>query len=643
MKTKLFLILSLLCMCSWVVADSIPVGNYSFELPATGKIKTGFDSTPDIPSWSSLVCTDSGIEGQNAYAPTDGTWQAYFMSSDGSCWNTLTHVIASGESFQLLIDAHISWSPRAAEAFKMNFYYDNAGTRVLGATKTVDLTTTSVTYNTLRFSANGIPGSIGKKLGIELDDVAVGANGWMVMDNVRVERYFSAWSSPVDGDQTVLPESTLQWAVYNNWNCDVYFGTDPNVIANPKVVNNTVATSYDPPGNLNNDTIYYWRVDAYEPNAVAPFTPIKRVGLVWSFKTIPPIPVITAQPADTLAPVNGSATYTIGVASSTPVHYTWFKTTDNANNTPGDDVAKGSDASTLTINPVAKTDEGYYFCKVTNSSPTTVYSNVVMLGVSRIMAHWALNALDGSGNYPDSSGETPAHDADPNGTPVFVAGVNNPPTTNNGVTIDLSNGYARAGTWNPSQYTGQITISLWAKSAGVTGIWQGLIGKRTAFSADAAMWQLEVDNTDTVTFKNGNNMGVTTPALPIGEWEHLAVTFDGATATFYRKGVSAATGAFSFTAGTNAGITLGATELTAEGVINGTFNGALDDIQIHNYALSDTQIGDIYYEATGKPVCISEYASEFDFNKDCLVNLTDFAAFAAKWLDCGYYPASDCP
>jgi T5SS/PEP-CTERM-associated repeat protein len=35
--------------------------------------------------------------------------------------------------------------------------------------------------------------------------------------------------------------------------------------------------------------------------------------------------------------------------------------------------------------------------------------------------------------------------------------------------------------------------------------------------------------------------------------------------------------------------------------------------------------------------------SPADMNRDCLVNLADFAVFAAEWLDCSILPESDCP
>ena len=34
---------------------------------------------------------------------------------------------------------------------------------------------------------------------------------------------------------------------------------------------------------------------------------------------------------------------------------------------------------------------------------------------------------------------------------------------------------------------------------------------------------------------------------------------------------------------------------------------------------------------------------EFDSNGDCIINIIDFAAFAATWLECGLFPKSACP
>ncbi len=655
MKTKWVWMAVFLCLSVWTVADSITVPNYSFEQPAAGKIKGwNGEGTPqvNIPNWASAAnqpAADSGVE--EGWTPTDGTYTGFIRNTDLACYNITDHIIASGESYQLIVDLRSTWTPSPTTYnHKISFLYaDKTGTGDLatilgvGSSAIVAVTDAYAAY-TLNFSANSIPACLGHKLGVELDNVATGTGGdsWHGMDNVRIERYFSSWISPADGSLTVLPDATLQWAVYKDWNCDVYFSSDPNLPTGAKVVVNQQQTSYDPPGNLQNDTTYYWRVDAYEPNTAEPYIPIKHTGLAWSFKTLPPMPVITDQPDNTLGDLGGTAALALGIASNTTPTYTWYKTTDNANNTPADDIvvatATGGQTNTLTISPLAKSNEGYYFCKVTNQGGT-VLSDAVMLGVKRKAAHWTLNEADYvNGLYVDTSGE--GHDADPNGTPVFAAGI-----VGDSVNM-IANGFANAGTWNPSQFTSQFTISMWAKWAGQTSpsTWQGLIGKRTVNSAEGMMWQVEVDsNNNNVVYKNGSGDTVTTDTLPTGEWEHLAVVYDGTTTTFYRKGVSAASGTVSPTAGTEAAMSLGATQIDEQGVISVLFNGNLDDIQIYNYALSNTQIGDIFYAVTGEPVCIGDYASEFDFNEDCLVNLSDFAAFAAKWLDCGYYPASECP
>ena len=56
---------------------------------------------------------------------------------------------------------------------------------------------------------------------------------------------------------------------------DVYFGTsDP-----PGFVRNQTGTTYDPPGDLTHDAIYYWRIDPRNGAGVT-------TGSVWSFQTI---------------------------------------------------------------------------------------------------------------------------------------------------------------------------------------------------------------------------------------------------------------------------------------------------------------------------------------------------------------------
>ena len=91
----------------------------------------------------------------------------------------------------------------------------------------------------------------------------------------------SAYSPvPVDGAVFVNPDIDLSWGAGVNAILHyVYFGTNRDAVAN--ATNGTIApqTSFDP-GQLQNNTTYYWRVDEFDGAATTP-------GDIWSFSTVP--------------------------------------------------------------------------------------------------------------------------------------------------------------------------------------------------------------------------------------------------------------------------------------------------------------------------------------------------------------------
>lgn len=443
-----------------------------------------------------------------------------------------------------------------------------------------------------------------------------------------------SWYTAVDPNNPTVPNPAVtKHYVYMREGEPNFIGVTPTVVPAGNPVNPTAGTN--PPVTLLEDKVYYWRVDeSINDSSAADANTLQ--GPVWRFESVKSIPTIVAQPSDTAAAVGETASFAVSATVIGTLQYTWYYSADDV---IGEDTQKGTDANTLTINPVALADEGYYYCKLvkTGNEANPVYTNIVKLGVKRLMAHWPLDALV-AGQYPDISGQ--GHNADPNGTPVFSAGA-----VNNGVTIDTINGYASAGTWNPSQFTSQFTVSLWAKWAGQTTpvTWQGLISKETSYGAGNMMWQLELNNFGTyqLVLKNGLETGnLTTAALPVGSWEHIAVTFNGTTATVYRNGVAAASGTWSMGSKTDAPVNIGISARSmAENLM---FNGMLDDIQIYNYARSDTETADLYYAVTGQAVCILPYADLYDTDDNCVIDLADFTAFALAWLDCGLYPTAEC-
>jgi len=196
-KTLVLVIVAgvLLSLTGAAMAESVTVENFSFELP--GNIKhicwdgEKPDST-DVPNWTDgdVTASNSGVEtaAENGWVITDGQWCGFLMNSDSSVYNLTDHTISADEVFTLMLDT--GTDDAGGVDFKMILYYDDGGTRVQATTQTVLIpqsvpASTDIYEYSLSFSANGIPGSIGHKIGIELDNVD-GDSSWMSMDNVRL-------------------------------------------------------------------------------------------------------------------------------------------------------------------------------------------------------------------------------------------------------------------------------------------------------------------------------------------------------------------------------------------------------------------------------------------------------------------------
>jgi hypothetical protein len=198
-------------------------------------------------------------------------------------------------------------------------------------------------------------------------------------------------------------------------------------------------------------------------------------------------------------------------------------------------------------------------------------------GTDGLVAYYALenDATDGSGN---------GHDGTIVGEPVFIEG-----KVGMGLEFDgTGSQYVDLGTFNPSEATGMLSLSLWAKWNGLSGQWQGVIGKRDTWANAEMMWQIEanIDNGTLGFFREGSYPPDGDPVLPEGEWAHIAATFDGAVATFYFQGEATGSGDFSFGADPEAAVVFGACEANG----NNPFNGALDEIKIFDRGLSAGEV-----------------------------------------------------
>lgn len=167
----------------WLVPGpgAVALENPSFELPG-GIKKPGFD---DVPGWSTdSAALASGVEA--GYKPTDGDRTAYLKGGDPSIWQLTNQQVIEGDEVKLTVDARripTGSSYDGKQKLTMVIYYDDNGTRVPLATKTVGLKTGMQTFS-VSYTVLADSPAIGKTIGVEL---ANKVSLWVGVDNVRLE------------------------------------------------------------------------------------------------------------------------------------------------------------------------------------------------------------------------------------------------------------------------------------------------------------------------------------------------------------------------------------------------------------------------------------------------------------------------
>ena len=471
-----------------------------------------------------------------------------------------------------------------------------------------------------------------------------GPNGGAFPINGLVLESMMGAHDPQPADKTpVLQELnvTLDWAVGpdpNNLDQPnpaitghyVYIGSgdpsDPNLYYADQVPADGQARASYGPLDLNYDGTYIWRVDE-SVNDSSPGDPNTIKGKVWTFETIKSTPVIVTQPQTTVVAPNGTAEFSVEVSSLSQEHYQWFKVGNP-------DAQIGDDTPTLTIpNATVEANEGHYYCTVTNDSGVPVDTDTVGLGIKREVVYLPLD-----GDYMDDSGEGNDAQAADLASVNFVDG-----KIGSAVDMDAA-GTAQIGTFNPSEFTDRVSISLWMNSKGSPDNLD-LVSKRTANNVDEMMWTLQLRGTNSggtsrqVRFRTSGGFNVYSGAgnevIP-GEWAHVCVTADSTNASIYINGLLAATGNGPMGRGIDAPLLIGWQEIDSN-----IFEGLVDEVRIFNHDLTPDEVAQLYFKDTGEWSCV--YPSEFDTDGDCVITVFDFAAFAAQWLDCGRVPDSECP
>jgi len=202
------------------------------------------------------------------------------------------------------------------------------------------------------------------------------------------------------------------------------------------------------------------------------------------------------------------------------------------------------------------------------------------------------------------------------------------------VFLDGANGYVKVGTSAGLDFTGQITMMAWVKPTAknffrdiIARGWDGAnaetflrISRGGANSGYGSTNFYEVGTTDqgvTVYSSAGFRM----PEGDIGNWVHIAGTYDGSAWTLYRNGqpvatVTTANGALittnDWTIGAQANADIGG-DFSVPGGISTFFPGNIDEPAIFNTALSAANILAIYNSAEVAPVITRSVATPNGF------------------------------
>ncbi len=202
---------------------------------------------------------------------------------------------------------------------------------------------------------------------------------------------------PVQNAETVpTSQSTLSWINRDGVDvCEVYFGkntSEPNALSYKNVLTliETIQSppkecTIDIPTTLAEGDVCYWVVDSYR--GLAPPAEPNLPGIIWTFTVhdlIPP--VIRSQPRDAAAAQGQTATFSITAEDITGgiVQYQWFKVVPEGDDMPMTEL--GPDKDTLVISNVQISDEGHYYCRVSNDAGV-VDSTAAMLVIQFGLIH----------------------------------------------------------------------------------------------------------------------------------------------------------------------------------------------------------------------------------------------------------------
>jgi hypothetical protein len=181
-----------------------------------------------------------------------------------------------------------------------------------------------------------------------------------------------------------------------------------------------------------------------------------------------------------------------------------------------------------------------------------------------------------NGNHPFASTSGTSFITDRHGNSNSALNINNTGTT--------------ANIGNLPYGTSARTVSVWVK-LNTSNPFNFVYNYGTGTTANGTY----LPNASAVTNFGGSQNHSYNTTIDLNVWYHYVFSYDGTTSKIYRNGVLLSSLAKTMNTVSNSDIfRLG----LSEGGASGYFNGAIDDLQIYNYALSDSQIANLYSTQT---------------------------------------------
>jgi glucose/arabinose dehydrogenase/PKD repeat protein/fibronectin type 3 domain-containing protein len=202
-----------------------------------------------------------------------------------------------------------------------------------------------------------------------------------------------------------------------------------------------------------------------------------------------------------------------------------------------------------------------------------------------LMAGWGFNEATGTSSA-DLSGN--GNTATLQNNPAWVSG-----KYGTGVKFDHIDDFLTVLNSPTMNITGNsLTISMWINPLGGTGD-QELLGKFWNANMTSPYYQYAIElqsNGSVPVLLVGSAAGLTSvsmgSALPIGQWSHLAITFNGSVAAFYRNGSLVTSAPLSVSLSARDSLFYMGADVSNSQFLNAT----LDDLRIYRRALDQAQI-----------------------------------------------------